>query len=268
MLIEAWDADYIADQEQIFGRFKTSGAPLTGHHEFDPVDLDATKPDGSPVIAADAHIRLAAPATNGGQKILRRGYSYTDGTDPVTGALDAGLFFIAYQQDPHRQFARIQRRLGQSDLLNEYIVHRGGGVFAVPPGRLGSGRLVRQAPVHRLVGRDARVGRIGAQLRHARTVPGGLPCRSARDAQARAGRVRGARRDRLCSGLHRPDDAVRRSPWHQLSGLVLECGELYGRTGADHKLRRSSDSVWDQDCATTCGRLRHAVADCRGFVLA
>jgi deferrochelatase/peroxidase EfeB len=139
MLIESWDADFIADQEQIFGRYKSSGAPLTGHTEFDPVRLDDTRPDGSPVIARDAHIRLAAPSMNGGQKILRRGYSYTDGTDPVTGALDAGLFFIAYQRDPHRQFARIQRRLGQFDLLNEYIVHRGGGVFAVPPGITGPG---------------------------------------------------------------------------------------------------------------------------------
>jgi len=139
MLIEAWDADYIADQEQIFGRYKNSGAPLTGHHEFDPPRFDAVHHDGSPVIATDAHIRLAAPEHNGGEKLLRRGYSYTDGTDPVTGALDAGLFFIAFQQDPHRQFARIQRRLGLRDLLNEYIVHRGGGEFAVPPGISGPG---------------------------------------------------------------------------------------------------------------------------------
>ena len=41
---------------------------------------------------------------NGGQKILRRGYSYTDGIDPDTGLLDAGLFFIAYQKDPRKQF--------------------------------------------------------------------------------------------------------------------------------------------------------------------
>ncbi len=66
MLIEAWDSDYIADQEQIFGRFKTSGAPLTGHHEFDLPRLDAKKPDGSSVIAMDAHIRLAAPQTQRG----------------------------------------------------------------------------------------------------------------------------------------------------------------------------------------------------------
>ncbi len=133
MLIEAWDTDYIADQEHVFGRVKDTGAPLTGTSEFDAVDLDA-KVDGAPVIALDAHIRLAAPATNGGQKILRRGYSYTDGTDPSTGNLDAGLFFIAYQQDPRKQFVPIQQRLGQNDLLNEYIKHVGSGLFAVPPG--------------------------------------------------------------------------------------------------------------------------------------
>lgn len=139
MLIESWDADYIADQENVFGRFKDSGAPLTGHAEFDPLRLAATKSDGDPVIPANAHIRLAAPVSNGGQKILRRGYSFTDGTDPETGALDAGLFFICFQKDPHTQFARIQRRLGTHDALNEYITHTGGGLFAVPPAVTGPG---------------------------------------------------------------------------------------------------------------------------------
>jgi deferrochelatase/peroxidase EfeB len=64
MLIESWDTDYLADQENVFGRFRTSGAPLSGRDEFDPVDLDATK-DGKPVIPVDAHIRLAAPSTSG-----------------------------------------------------------------------------------------------------------------------------------------------------------------------------------------------------------
>jgi deferrochelatase/peroxidase EfeB len=138
MLIESWDADFLADQERVFGRFKTSGAPLTGTDEFDQVDLEAAR-HGEPVIPADAHIRLAAPATNGGQKILRRGYSYTDGTDPDTGLLDAGLFFICFQQDPRRQFVPIQRRLGRSDALNEYIRHTGSAVFAVPPGLAAAG---------------------------------------------------------------------------------------------------------------------------------
>ncbi len=134
MQIESWDSDRIADQESIFGRNKGTGAPLTGTKEFDTVNLDAKAPNGQPVIALNSHIRLASPVTNGGQKILRRGYSYTDGNDPQTGALDAGLFFIAYQQDPRKQFIPIQQRLGASDGLNEYIKHTGGGIYAVPSG--------------------------------------------------------------------------------------------------------------------------------------
>ena len=66
-------------------------------------------------------------------RILRRGYAYTDGTDPQTGLLDAGLFFVAFQKDPQKQFVALQRRLG-TDALNEYIQHTGSGVYAVLPG--------------------------------------------------------------------------------------------------------------------------------------
>jgi deferrochelatase/peroxidase EfeB len=134
MLIEAWDRDVLSDQENVIGRFKASGAPLTGHKEHDTVDLAARSADREPVIATDAHIRLAAPSSNHGQRILRRGYSFTDGIDPDTGELDAGLFFICFQRDPHAQFAAIQRGLGAADALNEYIQHRSSALFAVPPG--------------------------------------------------------------------------------------------------------------------------------------
>jgi deferrochelatase/peroxidase EfeB len=138
MLIESWDTDRLSDQEATFGRAKISGAPLTGKDEFDVPDLVARTVDGL-VIPATAHIRLASPETNGGQKILRRGYSYTDGIHPTTGLLDAGLFFIAYQNDPDKQFVQIQRRLGSQDALNEYIRHTGSALFAVPPGLTGPG---------------------------------------------------------------------------------------------------------------------------------
>ncbi|NUP49250.1 MAG: deferrochelatase/peroxidase EfeB [Catenulispora sp.] len=139
MLIESWDTDRLADQENVFGRFKTSGAPLTGKAESDTPDFAAEGADGRPVIPVGAHIRLAAPETNGGQKILRRGYSYTDGIDTATGLLDAGLFFIAYQKDPRAQFVPIQTRLAQHDNLNEYIRHTGSALFAVPPGLAAAG---------------------------------------------------------------------------------------------------------------------------------
>ena len=113
---------------------KESGAPLTGVSEHDPVDLEVEQPDGTPVIPLTAHIRHAGPAANHGERILRRGYSFTDGIDPETGQLDAGLFFVAFQRDPRRQFVPIQRRLAANDALNEYIVHTGSALFAVPPG--------------------------------------------------------------------------------------------------------------------------------------
>jgi deferrochelatase/peroxidase EfeB len=133
MLLEVWDRASLEDQEETIGRRKYSGAPLTGESEFDPLDLEAEK-NGQPVIPENAHVRLASATLNDGERILRRGYSFTDGVDESLGELEAGLFFIAFQRDPEKQFVAIQKRLGQFDALNEYIKHVGSAVFAVPPG--------------------------------------------------------------------------------------------------------------------------------------
>jgi len=123
MNIETWDADRVSDQQTIFGRHKESGAPLTKKDEFDTPDFSK--------LDSTSHIALAAPENNRGIKILRRGFNYTDGINEV-GQLDAGLFFIAFMNDPDN-FVTLQRKLGGSDLLNEYISHIGSGLFAVPP---------------------------------------------------------------------------------------------------------------------------------------
>jgi deferrochelatase/peroxidase EfeB len=133
MHIEGWDRDVLSDQQEIFGRTKHEGAPLTGTRESDVPDYSAKKPDGTPVIAVDSHIRLVAPENNGGKSILRRGYSYTDGIDPASGEFDAGLFFIAFMRDP-QVFVDLQNKLGSQDALNEYIKHVASGVFACPGG--------------------------------------------------------------------------------------------------------------------------------------
>lgn len=133
MLIETWDRTSLTEQESIMGRTKGAGAPLGGAAEFDPLDFAAAGPDGSPRIPVGAHVRLAHPDHNAGARLLRRGYNYVDGSDGL-GRLDAGLFFIAYQRDPHRQFVPVQRRLSRTDTLNEYIRHIGSAVFACPPG--------------------------------------------------------------------------------------------------------------------------------------
>jgi len=131
MFIENWDRDFLQDQENVIGRAKASGAPLSGGTEFTAPDFAAAA-GGQPVIPADSHIRLASHEHNGGTRILRRGYSFTDGIVPETGTLDGGLFFIAYMRDP-AQFVRLQQSLA-SDALNEYIRHVSSAVFVCPPG--------------------------------------------------------------------------------------------------------------------------------------
>ncbi|MEU6430578.1 iron uptake transporter deferrochelatase/peroxidase subunit [Microbispora sp. NPDC046973] len=138
MHIETWDRAPLAEQEAIFGRDKGKGAPLTGREEFDAPDFAKKGPDGTPVIAANAHVRLAHPDAHGGARLLRRGYNFVDGSDGL-GRLDAGLFFMAYQRDPRKQFVPIQRMLSQKDALNEYIKHVSSGLFACPPGVVDGG---------------------------------------------------------------------------------------------------------------------------------
>jgi len=132
IFIENWDRDYLRDQENVIGRGKASGAPLSGGTESTTPDFTAAGPDGQPAIPAQAHIRLASFEHNGGTRILRRGYSYTDGIDPQAGTLLGGLLFIAFMKDPG-QFIRLQRSLA-ADALNEYTQHAGSAVFACPPG--------------------------------------------------------------------------------------------------------------------------------------
>jgi len=131
MLLETWDTDRVGNQQQIIGRHKEEGSPLTGRREKDTPDFAAKSATGDPVIDPLAHVALAARENNGGVMIKRRGYNYTDGLDP-SGELNAGLLFISYQNDP-QHFVRLQNRLGGHDLLNEYIRHVGSAIFAVPP---------------------------------------------------------------------------------------------------------------------------------------
>jgi deferrochelatase/peroxidase EfeB len=131
MNIENWDADRVSDQNAVFGRDKQAGAPLSGEHEFTTPDFHAKGADGESKISPTAHIALAAHENNGGLKILRRSYNYTDGLNQY-GLLDAGLLFISYQNDP-AHFETLQAKLGSSDRLNEYISHIGSAVFFVPP---------------------------------------------------------------------------------------------------------------------------------------
>ncbi len=133
MRIETWDRTSLREQEQIFGRNKTDGAPLSGGEEFTEPDFETQGRADSPLIDPSSHVHLAHPSIHSGAKLLRRGYNFVDGNDEL-GRLNAGLFFLAYQRDPRKQFIPIQLSLARADLLNEYIQHIGSAIFAVPPG--------------------------------------------------------------------------------------------------------------------------------------
>ncbi len=132
--LEAWARTSLEDQEAAVGRQKVSGAPLGGRNQFDQLDLEANGPGGLPIIPATAHVRLAAAAQNHGAQILRRSFNFADGVDPLTGELDAGLYFICFQRDPARGFVPIQQNLASDALTGSYLLHTSSAVFACPPG--------------------------------------------------------------------------------------------------------------------------------------
>ena len=156
MALERWDAESLGAQESVIGRHKVSGAPLGKSNESDVLDLDARRSDGSLVIPADAHVRVASPQENWGQMLLRRSYSYTGGTE-VPGAtarsshtasqapaFDAGLFFCAYQRNPRLAFIPIFRRLAEIDSLSRFTTHTASAIAAIPRAAARRGAWVGQ----------------------------------------------------------------------------------------------------------------------------
>jgi deferrochelatase/peroxidase EfeB len=110
-----WDETGLASQEQTIGRHKLGGGLL--RH-----------------VPPNAHLLLASPGRNNGQRLLRRGYSYTDGIEQGASVPAAGLMFLCFQADPRRQFIPIQRRIAGHDALSLYLRHVGSAIFACPPG--------------------------------------------------------------------------------------------------------------------------------------
>jgi deferrochelatase/peroxidase EfeB len=133
MRIETWDRTSLQEQEQVIGRDKRAGAPLSGGSERSKPDFTMKGAGDAPMIGTAAHVRVAHPDQNGGSMILRRGYNFTDGTDGF-GHLDAGLFFLAYTRNPDEHYIALQTNLAANDSLNEYIQHTGSALFAIPAG--------------------------------------------------------------------------------------------------------------------------------------
>jgi dye decolorizing peroxidase len=133
MLLDDWEKLTLHAQENVIGRRKADGAPLSGGSEKTPMNLDKADAKGEYVVPVNAHARIARPDQNGGSAILRRPFSYHDGIG-TDGVPDAGLLFVCWQADPLRGFVPLQRKLDRGDALSRYIRHEASGLFAVPGG--------------------------------------------------------------------------------------------------------------------------------------
>ncbi|WTG04991.1 iron uptake transporter deferrochelatase/peroxidase subunit [Streptomyces sp. NBC_00012] len=133
MLLDDWEKLPVERQEQVIGRRKKDGAPLSGGTGTTAMDLDRAGPDGKLLIPENAHARISTPEKNSGAAMLRRPFSYHDGIS-ADGTPDAGLLFICWQSDPLRGFVPVQRKLDRGDALSPFIRHEASGLFAVPGG--------------------------------------------------------------------------------------------------------------------------------------
>ncbi|MGB7818562.1 MAG: Dyp-type peroxidase, partial [Ornithinibacter sp.] len=142
MDLDGWDRVDRASRENAIGRRLDTGAPVTGGGIDDPPDLEAVDDLGFHRIDDGAHVRRAHAAAPH-ERFLRRPYSYDDVSDG-SAVSSSGLVFVAYQADPVRQFAPVQARLAEMDLLNIWTTPVGSAVFAVLPGAQ-EGEILGQA---------------------------------------------------------------------------------------------------------------------------
>ena len=85
------------------------GRPAVGRRRVQPSPTSPSRAARRAAHRRDSHVRLAHPTQNGGARMLRRGYNFTDGNDGL-GRLDAGLFFLAFVRDPRTHYIPMQNR--------------------------------------------------------------------------------------------------------------------------------------------------------------
>ncbi len=129
--IETWENDRISDQEQLIGRRKDTGAPLSNPDgdEFDLPDFTAKDEDGNYLIDPNSHVAITSDQRLG-FKILRRDFNYWLGLNEH-GDQDCGFANMAYTNEPHNYW-KLRDDMGKYDRLNEYYYDDRSGLWAVP----------------------------------------------------------------------------------------------------------------------------------------
>ncbi|OAT48636.1 ferrous iron transport peroxidase [Proteus hauseri ATCC 700826] len=141
--LEFWDRTPLEDQENNFGRHRSTGAPIGMKREMDDPDFKHD-PHGDRVLF-DSHMRRAEPRNpeRYSAKLRRRSYSYSLGLTP-SGQLDMGLIFISYQNNLKKGFIDTQKRLN-GEPLERYIKPFGGGYYFTLAGIQKEGDILAQA---------------------------------------------------------------------------------------------------------------------------
>lgn len=116
----------VTEQEQVIGRRRHSGEPLSGGGPDADPRLTVKTPDGEHLIPNGAHVRRAHALASGGATMLRRSYS-------MHSDAGSGLLFISFQRYL-RTFSATQERLDEGDALMDYATVTASANFFMLPG--------------------------------------------------------------------------------------------------------------------------------------
>ena len=141
--LEHWDRMKVAFQEQTIGRHKYSGRSPRRQKR-----IRLAGPGRRPTrTATPSSPKMRTFGSPSPRTMTARGSSA--GHTPTTTAstlaerwppwrqgmeYDAGLLFICYQQDPRTGFIKVFDKMSKLDMLNQFVTHTGGGLFACPGG--------------------------------------------------------------------------------------------------------------------------------------
>jgi dye decolorizing peroxidase len=115
----------VAEQEDVFGRVKQSGAPLSGGTMATHPNLRTKTPSGLYLIPNESHVRRAHSLATGVGLMHRRSYSYTEPT--------AGLVFVSFQ-NTLATFELTMARMAEADAMLPYTTTTATGTFLILPG--------------------------------------------------------------------------------------------------------------------------------------